>query len=134
MTKNIPGVAEKVCTHCGDTRPIDDFRKDTHYVDGHHSWCTRCRYAATNAWNKRVRQETIGHYGGSCACCGELEFAFLCIDHINGGGHRQRKAEVSGMPANWWRSRGYPEGFQVLCYNCNLAKGIYGICPHEGGA
>ncbi len=22
-------------------------------------------------------------------------------------------------------------GFRVLCFNCNLARGFYGVCPHE---
>jgi hypothetical protein len=25
----------------------------------------------------------------------------------------------------------FPDGFQVLCHNCNLAKGYYGECPHN---
>ena len=28
------------------------------------------------------------------------------------------------------RKNNYPEGFQVLCSNCNFAKGKYGSCPH----
>ena len=30
----------------------------------------------------------------------------------------------------WLKNHNYPEGFQVLCYNCNLPKGVYGVCPH----
>lgn len=32
----------------------------------------------------------------------------------------------------WWlRRNNYPNGFQVLCHNCNMAKGFYGKCPHQ---
>lgn len=31
----------------------------------------------------------------------------------------------------WQRKNNYPKGFQVLCHNCNLAKGFYGKCPHQ---
>jgi hypothetical protein len=26
---------------------------------------------------------------------------------------------------------GYPDTFQLLCHNCNLARGFYGTCPHQ---
>jgi hypothetical protein len=30
------------------------------------------------------------------------------------------------------RKNGFPEGFQVLCANCNIGRHINGgICPHE---
>jgi hypothetical protein len=31
----------------------------------------------------------------------------------------------------WLKRQGWPEGFQVLCHNCNSSKGYYGYCPHE---
>jgi hypothetical protein len=30
--------------------------------------------------------EMLSAYGGKCVCCGESEYKFLAIDHINGGG------------------------------------------------
>jgi hypothetical protein len=32
---------------------------------------------------------------------------------------------------SWLRRNNYPEGYQVLCFNCNIAKGLYGVCPHQ---
>jgi hypothetical protein len=29
------------------------------------------------------------------------------------------------------KADGYPPGIQVLCYNCNMAGGFYGVCPHR---
>lgn len=86
-----------------------------------------------------LRKQVIQHYGGECACCGENIFEFLAIDHINGGGIKHRK-EVFGKNwrtgtgqnmCRWLRKNGFPKGFQVLCHNCNSAKGFYGQCPHE---
>jgi hypothetical protein len=31
----------------------------------------------------------------------------------------------------WLRDNGWPEGYRVLCHNCNSARGLYGYCPHE---
>jgi hypothetical protein len=25
---------------------------------------------------------------------------------------------------------GFPDGYRVLCHNCNMALGQYGYCPH----
>lgn len=75
----------------------------------------------------------IEHYGGACACCGEAEYAFLALDHENGGGSAHRKEVGSGSRmVDWIISHGFPEIFQVLCHNCNNAKS-WGRCPHEQG-
>lgn len=31
----------------------------------------------------------------------------------------------------WLSKNGYPPGFRVLCFNCNAAMHMFGICPHE---
>jgi len=31
----------------------------------------------------------------------------------------------------WLKQNNFPEGFRVLCINCNFSLGIYGYCPHE---
>jgi len=77
-------------------------------------------------------KERRNHYGGKCVCCGEDNYKFLVIDHINGGGRKHRKQIGSGGYAliHWLDKNNYPEGFQVLCHNCNAAKAHYGSCPH----
>ena len=83
------------------------------------------------------RMDVLEHYGGVppvCFCCGESNIEFLAIDHINGGGTQERKQRNKNGGVAWyeWFKRvGYPNGFQVLCHNCNSAKGYYGYCPHK---
>ena len=79
----------------------------------------------------QARLEVINHYGGKCTCCGEDELEFLCIDHINGGGKKHREEINSTNIYTWLINNNYPEGFRVLCHNCNMSLGIYGYCPHE---
>lgn len=82
-------------------------------------------------YHQRIRQEAIMAYGGMCACCGESGWMFLAIDHVNGGGNQHRQEVGRGNPFfNWLKKQGYPEGFQVLCFNCNHAKGTGLVCPH----
>jgi len=78
------------------------------------------------------------HYGGNppkCNCCGEQTLEFLSFDHINGGGtvHRKSLNKNGHKGSNiyvWLIKNNYPKEFQVLCHNCNQAKGFYGKCPH----
>lgn len=110
---------------------------------GHSNWGNRktgTRYCKTcrHEWNyndrRNLRLTILAHYGGQCFCCGERRFEFLSLDHINGGGtkHRQSINTQGGWHfCRWIKKNNFPEGFQILCHNCNLAKGFYGRCPHE---
>jgi hypothetical protein len=87
-------------------------------------------------WRDRLKAEVVEAYGGRCACCSEDGPIFLCIDHINNDGSEHRKKLfgsrlVAGQRFySWLRKNNFPEGYQVLCWNCNTAKHILGQCPH----
>jgi len=84
-----------------------------------------------------LKLEVLSHYSEQgeaiCACCGENEIEFLSIDHINGGGLKERKKiGRSGWSFYLWlKSNNFPEGYRVLCHNCNQSYGQFGYCPHE---
>lgn len=82
--------------------------------------------------NQRLRKIIFEYYGMKCVCCGETEYKFLSIDHIEGGGNKHRKSLGFGASTmySWLKKNNFPKGFQVLCHNCNQAKGFYGKCPH----
>ena len=76
-----------------------------------------------------------------CTCCGITGIEFLTIDHIipkrkmendpkmiKIGFKSTRKA---GALNQWLVTNNFPKGFQILCWNCNFAKGILGKCPHQ---
>jgi len=82
---------------------------------------------------RQLRLEVLNRYapdGLQCACCGEGHVEFLCIDHINGQGNQHRKSIKSDL-YNWLKKHGFPDGFRVLCLNCNGSLGHYGYCPHK---
>ena len=84
-----------------------------------------------------LRSRVLAHYSEGkmcCACCGISTYKFLSLDHVDGGGNRHRKnvAKHSGFEyLYWFVNNGFPTGFQVLCHNCNSAKGFHGTCPHK---
>jgi hypothetical protein len=90
-------------------------------------------YSERNKRNDRTTRElAIGHYGGECACCKENRYEFLALDHTDGGGNQHRKTLGSGGGMHRWLVRNnFPDGFRVLCHNCNMAIGFYGFCPHQ---
>ena len=77
--------------------------------------------------NAKRRKLVFQYYGEKCACCGEPNVEFLTIDHITPCGKANRKHNFY----KWLIDNNYPEGFQSLCWNCNLGKQIYGTCPHQ---
>ena len=108
--------------------------------DYHREW--RKEYYARNKealreygreYRRQLKAQACEAYGGAvCACCGEAHMEFLTIDHIGGGGkvHR-RQPGVGASHFYWWlKHEGYPEGFRVLCMNCNFSLGHWGYCPH----
>ncbi|WP_428323671.1 hypothetical protein [Nitrosopumilus sp.] len=68
-----------------------------------------------------------------CKCCEESLFEGLTIDHINGDGKKHRETGCGHGQAlyQWLVKNDYPEGFQVLCGTCNIAKGTKKECPHK---
>lgn len=85
---------------------------------------------------RRLRYNALYHYSNGdvkCACCGERHIEFLTIDHINGGGtkHRKEIGKNGSSLYQWLKNNNYPEGFRVLCFNCNCSYGMLKYCPHK---
>ncbi len=87
--------------------------------------------------NKKIKLMVLQHYGGTtpqCVCCEERGQEFLTIDHINNDGaeHRRKIKKGGGVAFYYWlKLNGLPKGYQVLCFNCNIAKSVYEKCPHQ---
>ncbi len=71
-----------------------------------------------------------------CNCCGENDIKSLTIDHINndGAAHRREMGRGRNSGSNmypWLIKHNYPEGYQVLCMNCNCVKEWFGTIEHR---
>lgn len=157
MKKNNHVNGKKQCSCCGKWKDatLKFFFKDVRRWDCLTHRCKECRIGAHRKWydkqdkgtkNKlakqskicrdKLRLDVLSHYGNNgeikCACCSESHIEFLAIDHVGGSGNKHRRhVGCWGTSFYYWlRRHGYPDGYQILCHNCNFAKS-WGGCPHE---
>lgn len=70
------------------------------------------------------RKEILMFLGGVCVVCGEIDWRCLQIDHVDGGGTKERKR--FGSPGNinvyYNHIKNNPDKYQILCANHNWIK------------
>lgn len=113
--------------HC-----IDSLRTSKN-PNGCSSYCITCDKQAMKDRCFQKKLQVFEHYGRICACCGESFIEFLALDHIEGGGRKQRdELKLWGDKIYWWIVKHcFPPEFRVLCHNCNMSIGFFGYCPHQ---
>lgn len=138
----------KICKDC--LVPLDENNTNQYDVKSAQYVCKNCRKTRDKqryidrkelireqqrGYDLSCKQKVIEAYGGKCACCSESTIEFLTIDHINNDGAEDRKAngnKLGGKLYRWLIKNNFPQGmYQILCYNCNCAKGFFGYCPHN---
>lgn len=93
--------------------------------------------ARTKRYRNKLKTGVITAYGGACTCCGETTHEFLTLDHVNNNGKAERMAlfgKNAGATMSIYRTvrdAGYPPDYTVLCFNCNIARSLFGTCPHQ---
>lgn len=150
----------KVCKICKKEKQISEFPK-TGYKNSVRAECKICYnnirklYYSNNREKMLLRAQRNFHsggrekqienrkkqkllvyekYGNKCVCCGEKEIEFLSMDHVNGNGNEHRRSiskSAKILPYSWIIKNKFPSILQILCMNCNFAKGKLGYCPHE---
>jgi len=99
---------------------------DRDYYQTHkeqHNACCHQYFLNHQEAHRKLRIDALNHYSEGamkCAKCGFDDIRALSIDHMNGGGNEHRKK--CGNFYTWLRNNNYPEGFQVLCMNCQFIK------------
>lgn len=87
-------------------------------------------HARVNRYRRKLKAEIIAAYGGKCTCpgCTITEPDFLTIEHLSKDGKAHRASGVSVYADI--RRRGFPPDYTIHCFNCNIAKSLFGVCPH----
>ena len=140
----------KKCKKCFSNKSSKKFTIRKANRDGLDCVCKKCRAAKSleyyynhigryketrKVYADKLRLDALVAYSQNppfCKCCGEKEQRFLCIDHINGnGGDERKKIGHTTQFYLYLRRNKYPNGYQILCHNCNMARAFYGECPHK---
>lgn len=128
-------IADDLCSQCGNRPPEGNGKRCQVCIDKRNDWYQD----STTQVKDKVRRDgnrkaVLEHYGQECVCCREIELCFLAIDHIDGKGSTHRK-EINKHGSGffkWLVDNDFPEGFRVLCHNCNMGAYLNGgICPHK---
>jgi hypothetical protein len=134
MANKIKVLMKKSCVICGN-----EFQQK-HYSSGPDGNFKNRKFCGKVCFGKSIsvkvdaktrrRMSVLKFYGGKCMCCGETEPKFLTLDHVNNDGAKHRKEIGQSSIYRWVEINGFPKTIQILCFNCNMAKGLYGKCPH----
>lgn len=119
------------CSLCKEMKLLKEMTKNKNSSSGYTNKCRKCDILRDHLRRKKVREKVLNFYGNKCACCNESISQFLTIDHINGNGNKHLKEVKKRTLYSWLLKNNFPDGYQILCYNCNCAKGHYGVCPHQ---
>jgi len=134
---------DKRCNVCKRYKDISNFGKHPKAPDGHQYTCSNChrkliliRHFKNPYQSKLLRALTYDilkicalqvYSNGkmSCVLCEEDDIDVLTIDHIQGGGNQHRKIanlKCGEATYKWLQKNKYPNGFRVLCRNCNCRE------------
>jgi hypothetical protein len=113
-----------ICKKC-DASNHAEMRKDPVLYAAH------CAYVRARHWH--YVKLVFDHYGRRCECCGETEEKFLTVDHIVPIASYSTRVKLGQTAIYSWLVRNkFPEGFRILCSNCNHGRQRNGgICPHQ---
>ena len=134
-------ISAGLCYACGNEKPESNRRLGLNCLEVRRKYYKNntkfCKQIA-KSYRESIRKRTLEHYGPFCSCCGEDNYRFLTIDHINNDGLWRSKNKErppnkfyasivkQGKEGNW------PSDLQILCYNCNCGRAFNsGICPHK---
>lgn len=124
----------KKCIRCGLPAKRKLIRGKYYFV----KYCRECYLRAyVDKSRLKNRIDALKYYSDGnpkCVCCNEEQIEFLVIDHTEGNGNKQRRDNrlTAGSHFYFWLKKNkYPNGYRVLCHNCNMSLGFYQYCPHN---
>lgn len=80
---------------------------------------------------ERLKLDILNYYSNGTLCCANCGFSdtrALQVDHIENNGAEERRALFGNRLFagttfyRWVRRNNYPEGYAILCANCNIIK------------
>ena len=107
-----------ICNHKGCKTPITKQNKS--------GYCEKHLKKYSYQKHKTILYKELGN---KCVCCGERDLMFLSVDHVNNDGGKLRKEKGTWSTQIYSLLKAHrenPGSLQLLCSNCNHAKGRNG--------
>lgn len=127
----------KECRECKQFKDFSNFSKSKKGLFGYDRLCKICNKKLYEKCRINYRQKNyrykkkfiiIAHYSMGEMCCRNCRFnniKALQVDHIKGNGAEHRRTfKYSSQLYEWIVKNDFPDGFQILCANCNTVKKI----------
>lgn len=93
-------------------------------INKHQQYINNPNYCKTSREKALQRQlQVLKFYGNECVNCQINDMSVLTIDHINNDGYLHRKNKNINI-YDWITKNNFPDGYQILCFNCNCSKNI----------
>lgn len=123
---------ENICGQCGKNIPKEGLYTCEQCLEKARRYYQTVRQKRIDE-NRRIKLLVFNHYGHKCSCCSESCELLLNIDHVNNDGKKHR--QVCGTSKRIYQDiidQGFPDLYQLLCWNCNMGKYLNGgVCPHK---
>lgn len=88
-------------------------------------YCQLCRKsdrAKYRMYALKAKEQVYAQYGNCCKHCGLRDRRALQLDHVLGGGTKERKEKRWSSASVCADALKRPEKYQLLCANCNAIK------------
>lgn len=121
-----PSGYQVLCYNCNMIKEVEKRRKDKKSINK--------ATIRENRYGHKLKADVMEAYSGGkaqCKCCGFDNIDGLSIDHIHGRKNYDEPNLRSKALFQKLKREKFPKGYQVLCINCNSAKGKLSKCPHQ---
>jgi hypothetical protein len=88
-------------------------------------FCVACRVSDRAKYRRyalKIKERVYTVYGNCCKHCGFSDRRALQLDHVLGGGTKERKEKRWSSSSVYADALKNPEKYQLLCANCNAIK------------
>jgi hypothetical protein len=104
----------KICSECSDI---------FFALHGRQIFCLKCKPRARYArYALKIKERVYTQYGNRCKQCGFDDRRAMQLDHVRGGGSKERKEKRWSNASVYSDALKNPEKYQLLCANCNAIK------------